>query len=244
MAKKNTASARKQEKIPFPGGGTLNDRMVPPAGKQPAGRAAGGDPGETAEAGYYKLKLQAVDDLVNANEENSPPVPKQELRKYRSAAGWHLRDWIKAILLKYWFAGVICYFFIWGLSSYRLNQWDLIAILAIALGGATFLLTKNIYRFIARKEGDYDRWMMFPGKSLAFLLPDIVYALVLILCTMMTYNGINMLLTKPEADTAVLGVEPLLFALFVTLWDLLFLGIKRMMRKVVEDAKKKVASGG
>ena len=102
MAKKNTASARKQEKIPFPGGGTLNDRMVPPAGKQPAGRAAGGDPGETVEAGYYKLKLQAVDDLVNANEENSPPVSKQEMRKYRSAAGWHLPDWLKAILLKYW----------------------------------------------------------------------------------------------------------------------------------------------
>ena len=243
MAKKKTTdSARKQEKLPFPSGITLNDGTVPP-GKHSPGKPVSGDPGETAEAGYYKLKLKAVDDLVTANEENSPPVPKQEMRKYRSTAGWHLADWIKAILLKYWFAGVICYFFVWGLSTYRLNQWDLIVILAVALGGVTYLLTKNIYRFMAKKEGDYDRWMMFPGKSLAFLPLDILYALVLILCTMMTYNGINMLLTKPEAATAALGVEPLLFALFVTLWDLLFLGIKRTMRKIVEDAKSKVASG-
>ena len=243
MAKKKTTdSARKQEKLPFPSGITLNDGTVPP-GKHSPGRPVSGDPGETAEAGYYKLKLKAVDDLVTANEENSPPVPKQEMRKYRSTAGWHLADWIKAILLKYWFAGVICYFFVWGLSTYRLNQWDLIVILAVALGGVTYLLTKNIYRFMAKKEGDYDRWMMFPGKSLAFLPLDILYALVLILCTMMTYNGINMLLTKPEAATAALGVEPLLFALFVTLWDLLFLGIKRTMRKIVEDAKSKVTSG-
>ena len=243
MAKKKmTDSARKQEKLPFPKGITLNDGTVPP-GKHSPGRPVSGDPGETAEAGYYKLKLKAVDDLVTANEENSPPVPKQEMRKYRSTAGWHLPDWLKAILLKYWFAGVICYFFVWGLSTYRLNQWDLIVILAVALGGVTYLLTKNIYRFMAKKEGDYDRWMMFPGKSLAFLPLDILYALVLILCTMMTYNGINMLLTKPEAATAALGVEPLLFALFVTLWDLLFLGIKKTMRKIVEDAKSKVASG-
>ena len=243
MAKKKTTdSARKQEKLPFPSGITLNDGTVPP-GKHSPGKPVSGDPGETAEAGYYKLKLKAVDDLVTANEENSPPVPKQEMRKYRSTAGWHLADWIKAILLKYWFAGVICYFFVWGLSTYRLNQWDLIVILAVALGGVTYLLTKNIYRFMAKKEGDYDRWMMFPGKSLAFLPLDILYALVLILCTMMTYNGINMLLTKPEAATAALGGEPLLFALFVTLWDLLFLGIKRTMRKIVEDAKSKVTSG-
>ena len=133
MAKKKTTdSARKQEKLPFPSGITLNDGTVPP-GKHSPGKPVSGDPGETAEAGYYKLKLKAVDDLVTANEENSPPVPKQEMRKYRSTAGWHLADWIKAILLKYWFAGVICYFFVWGLSTYRLNQWDLIVILAVGM---------------------------------------------------------------------------------------------------------------
>ena len=244
MPKKKTGPAGRQKKLPFPSGVKLNEQDAGPAGRYPAGKTASGDPGETAEAGYYKLKLKAVDDLVNANAENSPPVSKQEMRKYSSAARWHLPDWIKAILLKYWFAGVICYFFIWGLSTYRLNQWDLFFILAVALGGATYLLTKNIYRFIARKEGDYDRWMMFPGKSLAFLPLDILYALVLILCTVMTYSGINMLFTKPEAATAALGVEPLMFGLFVTLWDLLFLEIKRMLRRVVDDAKRKVSSGG
>ena len=35
---------------------------------------------EKSTADYYKLKTKAVDDLVNATEENSPPVSKRELR--------------------------------------------------------------------------------------------------------------------------------------------------------------------
>ena len=31
---------------------------------------------------YYRLKTQAVDDLVTANEDNSPEVSEEELRAY------------------------------------------------------------------------------------------------------------------------------------------------------------------
>ena len=74
----------------------------------------------------------------------------------------HLADWVKALLLKVWFAGVLCYFFVWGLSSYGMNQWDHLVILGLALGMITNLITNNIYRFMAKKTGAYDRWMMFP----------------------------------------------------------------------------------
>ncbi|MBQ9252872.1 MAG: hypothetical protein IJ188_09585 [Clostridia bacterium] len=232
MAKKKKVSspAPKHEKLPFPHGASLADKREIPTAETPTA---------PAEPDYYKLKLQAVEDLVTANPENSPPVSRQELRKYHAGPKVHVADWVKAILLKVWFAGVICYFFIWGLSTLALNQWDLIFILGVVLGGATHLLTNNIYRFTAKQEGAYDRWMMFPGKSLAFLPADILYAMVLILCTIMTYNGINLLLAGPDSAAPALGVEPILFGVITTLWDLLFLGAKQLCMRILFDAKQK-----
>ena len=58
---------------------------------------------------YYKLNTRAVEDLVTANKENSPEVPEEELKKYRSKSGIHLPTWLKAVLLKAWFAGTVCF---------------------------------------------------------------------------------------------------------------------------------------
>ncbi len=191
------------------------------------------------EADYYRLKVKAVDDLVNANVENSPPVSRQELRKYQSGPKVKLADWVKAILLKWWIAGTICYFFVWGLSTFNLNQWDLLLILGVVLGLATNLLTNNIYRFIAKTEGSYDRWMMFPKKGYIFYLLDILYGTLLVLCTMMSYNTINLVISGGARDVPVaVGVEPILFGLLITAWDLLFLGFKRVGQRILTDARR------
>ena len=191
------------------------------------------------EADYYRLKVKAVDDLVNANVENSPPVSRQELRKYQSGPKVKLADWVKAILLKWWIAGTICYFFVWGLSTFNLNQWDLLLILGVALGLATNLLTNNIYCFIAKTEGSYDRWMMFPKKGYIFYLLDILYGTLLVLCTMMSYNTINLVISGGARDVPVaVGVEPILFGLLITAWDLLFLGFKRVGQRILTDARR------
>ena len=158
MAKKKCPAPKTDHsKLDFPKGASLKEG----APRRPEdGRAHDGPEG----ADLYRLKHQAVEDLVTANKENSPPVSKQELRKYHAGPKKRVPDAVKAILLKVWFAGVICYFFIWGLSTLSINQWDLLLVLSVALGAVTFLITKNIYRFIAKKEGDFDRWMMFPGE--------------------------------------------------------------------------------
>ena len=59
---------------------------------------------------YYKLNTKAVEDLVTADESNSPEVSEEELRKYRSGPKLKLTDWAKAILVKMWFAGSVCFF--------------------------------------------------------------------------------------------------------------------------------------
>ena len=200
--------------------------------------------GEKDTSAYYRLKKQAVEDLVTANEENSPPVSAAELKKYRSGPKVKMSDWVKAILIKLWIAGMICYFFIWGISTITLNPWDQLLVIGIALGAATNLMTNNIYRFIAKTPGAYDRWMMFPGKKIYFLPLDVVYAILLTACTIMTYNGINLLAAGgAEQAGSALGVEPILFGIFVTAWDLLFLGSKHLAKRILADAKQKVSAG-
>ncbi len=200
--------------------------------------------GEKDTSAYYRLKKQAVEDLVTANEENSPPVSAAELKKYRSGPKVKMSDWVKAILIKLWIAGMICYFFIWGISTITLNPWDQLLVIGIALGVATNLMTNNTYRFIAKTPGVYDRWMMFPGKKIYFLPLDVVYAILLTACTIMTYNGINLLAAGgAEQAGSALGVEPILFGIFVTAWDLLFLGCKHLAKRILADAKQKVSAG-
>ncbi|MBR4575828.1 MAG: hypothetical protein IKO25_01360 [Clostridia bacterium] len=229
MKKGNKSAGDRHQKLPFPHGASLSDDR----------KVAAAEP-RREEADYYKLKVKAVEDLVTANPENSPPVSKKELRKYQRGPKVKLADWIKAILLKWWIAGVICYFFVWGLSTFRMNQWDLILILGVVLGLATNLLTNNIFRFIEKKKGAYNRWMMFPKKGYIYYLLDILYGMLLVVCTVMSYNGINLAATGGVKDApAALGVEPILFGALITVWDLLFLGMKRLGGSILADAREK-----
>ena len=116
---------------------------------------------------YYKLNTKAVDDLVGASKENSPEVPREELEKYRSKSRIPLPRWLKAVLLKAWFAGAACFFILWGLGLYLTNLLDMMLVFGLALGLVTDLLVNNIFRFAAQVPGENDAWMMFPKKGMA-----------------------------------------------------------------------------
>lgn len=191
-----------------------------------------------AAADYYKLHAQAVNDLITANEENSPEVSEEELRQYRSGPKLKLADWLKALLTKAWFAGSVCFFIFWGLSSYVSARLDLLLIFGIALGVVTDILTNNILRYYAKTKGGNDRWMMFPQKRYSTFFLNILYAIFLLLCVDFLYNLINLgLLAVSGGKSAVLGVGPILFGIFYTAFDQLFIGMKHMLLRIVSDAK-------
>lgn len=199
---------------------------------------------ETREEGkspaeYYKLNTKAVDDLVSASKENAPPVSKAELRKYQSGPRIKMAEWVKAVLLKTWFAGMVCFFFLWGLGTYVSDQLDMLFIVGLALGFVTDLLVNPIFRFYAKTPGGNDRWMMFPQKRYISLPLNVVYAFLLLFCVVTTYNVINGLILSvtKAADTIPLQVEPILFGLFTMGWDMLFLGAKRLFKRILADAK-------
>lgn len=207
----------------------------------PQNKRSGAEEKPKSTADYYKLKTQAVEDLVSANAENSPPVSQKELRKYHAQKKLTMADWVKAVLLKIWFAGIVCYFILWGLGPYLLNQWDMLLVVGVALGVVTDLITNNVFRFIAKPAGANDRFMMFPQKAFWTLPLNLIYALVLLVLVVMTYNGINTLFAGAEGKT-VLGVEPILFGVFTMGWDMLFIGCRRMAKNMVGDAKKSVGN--
>ena len=180
------------------------------------------------QSDYYKLKTRAVDDLVNANEENSPEVSEEELRTYRSGPKLKLADWVKLVFVKFWFAGAVCFFIIWGLGGFFADELDLLFVTGIVLGMVTDLLTNNVLRFFEKTEGENRRWIMVNRRGTAGLFLNIFYGFVVLALVWGLYNVINLIAAglTGQPDRVVLGVEPVLFGLFCMGFDLLLLQAK------------------
>ncbi len=197
------------------------------------------NPDARAASDYYKLHTKAVDDLVNADISNSPVVSEEELDKYRSKHKLKLPMWLKAILLKAWFYGAVCFFFMWGLGGYVADQLDLFVITAIALGMVTDLMVNTIFRHFAETEGANDRWMMIPQKGLPSFFWNILYAFVVLFLVATLYNVINIVVLSITGakDTVALGVEPILFGLFYMGIDMGLISMKHLLKRIISEAK-------
>ena len=199
---------------------------------------------EMANGEYYRLNTKAVDDLVNANEENSPNVSEEELKKYRSGSKIKLPTQFKLLFVKFWFPAAVCFFFLWGLGAYVSSTLDLLVITGLALGTVTDLLTNNVLRFVARQNGANDKYMMVPRKGFASLPLNILHSGAVLFLVFTAYNAINRALisfTGAAEDAVPLGVEPILFGLFYLAFDSLLIGAKRLFFRIVRDAKDSAA---
>ncbi len=214
-----------------------------PAGWKKKGQEPAREP-ERDAAEYYRLKKQAVEDLVTADESNSPAVSQEELDKYRSHRHKKLPMWLKVALIKAWFYGSVCFFFIWGLGGYLADQLDLFFVTAIALGMVTDLLINTLFRYYAETDGANDRWMMIPRRGVAGFFLNILYAFLALALVVLVYNVINLLILSVthETDTIPLGVGPILFGLFYMGIDTGLIALKHLLGRIVADAKKQAAA--
>lgn len=195
---------------------------------------------QRSAAEYYQLNTRAIEDLVTADESNSPKVSEEELRKYRSGPKIRLRDGVKAALIKWWFAGAVCFFFFWGLGIMIPSLENQMIVLGIGLGLVTDLLVNNIFRYYAKTPGANDRWIMVRHKGVAGMAMNLLYAFILLGLVVITYDIINRIAVgvTGAADTVPVGVEPILFGLLTMGWDLLLLQAREWIRRIVDDAKK------
>ena len=199
-------------------------------------------------SGYYDLKTQAVDDLLNASEENAPKVSREELRKFTSQGKSRMQvaDWVKLLLVKWWFAAAVCFFFIWGLAPFVPNVLDQLVIAGLALGFVTDLLTNNVLRFLAKRKGGNDRWMMFPRRGFWSLPLNVLYAGVIMFLVYTAYNVLNralIALNGLPGDAVPLGVGPILFGLLCLGFDLMLIGMKHGFQKIIAEAQRKAGAG-
>lgn len=189
-------------------------------------------------ASYYRLHTEAMQDLVEANEANSPEVSEKELKKYKSKGFLdRIPIWIKALFLKFWFAGAVCFFFFWGLSNY-LTWLDAVFVMGFALGVVTDLLTNNIFKYFESTKGEFDRFIMIPHGKFWTLFLNIVYSYLILFMVVTVYGVITVLGTKINADF-YLGVEPILFGLLYLLFDMIFVGAKNLLVKIFREANEK-----
>ncbi len=189
------------------------------------------------ETNYYQMHSDAIDRLINAEDGEVPEVGAEELKQYESGVLSKIPSWLKALFIKFWFNGAVCFFFMWGLGIYITNYWNLLFVVGLALGVITDLLVNNIFRFTADQEHDNDKWMLFPQKKFWTFFANIAYAYVILACVVLLYSGINALFGDGEEIS--LGVEPFLFGLFYLLFDMAVISIKNLIAKAVANSKQK-----
>lgn len=198
---------------------------------------------EKSAASYYQLKTDAVDRLVNAK--NAPKVSEAEIKKYTSKGKFHIPMWLKITFIKFWFAGAICYFFLWGLGLY-IQGLDLLFALAVGLGIVNDLMVTKLLRTLEPEPGDSDKWMMVTVRKFWSIFVNVIYAGVVLYCVFQTYYVINILFgvdaNVTEAET-MLGVEPVMFGLLYMGFDMLLITVKNTFIKIFRDAGVKISDG-
>jgi len=198
---------------------------------------------DRSAASYYNLKTDAVERLVNAKD--APEVSDKEIREYTAKRKFKLPMWLKIVLVKFWFAGAVCYFFLWGLGIY-LHGLDLMLVLAIGLGLVTDLMVNRFLRNFETEKGENDKWMMVTVRKFWSVFLNVLYAAVLLYCVFQTYYTANVLMgVNPNVDSTqeegMLGVEPILFGLLYLGFDILFIFVKRTLINIFRDAREKAA---
>ena len=222
---------------------------------------------ETTIEDFYDLKTKEMDELVAAlkgeldestaeplttsiaeitGEEikSSPDSKKAHFDPYKNDKLSKIPVWIKALFIKFWFAGVVCYFIILGLGNWVTDALDQAVLAGIVLGVFTDLFVNPIFTYLESPEKEYNNYMMFPFpfKKYWTFITNAAYYLVVGLVVMQIYGGINLLAAKYDGYVSV-AVGPLLYGVFALIVDMAFIGIKDLIVFLVKRAKKNKANG-
>lgn len=185
----------------------------------------------------YQLKSEAVETLAGADSSPAPEYSKEELERYKGKKKFKIPAPVKILFLKAWFAGAVCFFFMFGLGF---TGWvERLFVVSVATGLVIDLLVNNTIRFLEAFPGEYEEWMLFPKKGMLSFFGNLVYGFLIIICVSILYHLINKMIVFFTVGTEpfYLGVEPILFGIFCMGIDMLFVGIKQLIVNIIEDAK-------
>jgi len=189
-------------------------------------------------------KKSAVDRLVEAahGDDSMDVETTMTVKRKKSNFLDSIPTIVKALFVKWWFVGASVFFFLWGLGNYITGNWDKILVFGIATGLVTNLLTNNFLRLIEKENNEYEKYSMFYTKKYWAFFLDIIYALLVTLLVVYTYNGINILIincnpAKYTTSDVPLAVEPLLYGLIYLIYDMALISIKNLIRRLIKSKK-------
>ena len=199
-----------------------------------------GDTPETEEPVSYKVEDCIGAEAASQGEETIAKKPSREFDPYKIDKLSRVPVWLKALFIKFWFAGAVCYFVNMGLGVYVKAALDLLVIDGVLLGVLVDCIVNPIYRMLESDKKEYNNYMMFPFpfKQYWTFLTNIIYYIGVFVCVNYAYLGLNLLiqLIKPNWFIAI---EPLLFGLIALAVDMAFIGIKDLIVYLVKRAKSK-----
>ncbi len=143
--------------------------------------------------------------------------------------------WLKACVVKWWFAGAVFYFVGWGFFIQSADQLDLTFALGLALGAVTALLITRSLVFFENGRDNYRRYILCYSRRFFSVPVNLLYGVALSIAVSYTYHIINLLAIRGAGyapGTIVLGAEPILYGLFFMGYDMLAVGIKNSIAKL------------
>ena len=205
---------------------------------------------ETTIEDFYDLKVDKVDELVAAlkGEDTSQygevtmniseivgdgKNSSKEFDPYRTDFLARIPTFIKGLFIKWWFAGVVCFFVNMGLGIYIGATADLVLFDGIFLGIFIDVFVNPIFRFMESDKREYNNYMMFPFPFKAYwtFFTNILYYVGIAWAVNFVYLFINDYMFS-------LSIEPLSWALIVVAVDMVFIGIKDLIVYLVKKRKK------
>lgn len=193
------------------------------------------------DSGPLKINKAAIDRLVNADKKTYPKGNVDPGKQYRSKGFIDkIPSTIKALFIKFWFNGAVCFFIFWGLGEFIFGL-DMLVVLGVVLGMVNDLLVNNTFHFFAVTPGSNNKWMMFPKKKFWTFFANILYCTIVLFIVVWIYNIVNIAMNAVKGTDGLiyLGVEPLVFGLLFMGVDMLFVSIKNLLIRIVTDAKEK-----
>lgn len=219
---------------------------------------------ETTIENYYDLRMDKVDELVAALKDDSEAPaedisfdiydctgvddPKnkkfggkqKQFDPYKTDFLGRVPTWIKALFVKFWFAGAVCFFIMWGIG---IDDLDAVVLMGFVMGIVVDVLVNPLFRYMESDRKEYNSYMMFPFPFKAFwtFFTNIVYYIGVLLLVMLCYTGLEELINiiKGTQGMYYVGVEPLLFGVFCVIVDMIFIGVKNGLVRLFKKLRKK-----
>ena len=199
-------------------------------------------PKEDTQSNYYDLKVDAVNDLVDAlNEDPHKPLTEEQIKDPNTPSPYkidkfsRIPTWIKVAFIKFWIGGALCFFVLFGIGYYIENFDDLFFLSGIILGVVTDLMINSAFLHFESDKKEFHPYMMLPisCKKIWTMFVNIPYGILIIYTIYLIYQLLNSTIANGN-----LQVEPLLFGLCYLIVDTFYISIKNLIVMLVRKIKK------